>query len=216
MLFTELVNVPDVFYLMKNRNIITKRVYLLEVKGARRVVQYVGGFCVLIVVLVAVERAINPNINNLLSSYYIWRLVKTNATSIEQNRARSNVLALMNNDKSTRETATQNMAQVLRQPGLPVERIDLLLQSLLESRGAPGGNAGLPTQLVASLRSASVDARTRINDVLKHLSEAACSAKFSEEKDKIWKPSDGDATVSLETRIKAWSDYWKTGCDKKT
>jgi hypothetical protein len=155
-----------------------------------------------------------PDSNKLRSDYYVWRLVKANATSIEQNRARSNLLALMNvKDSSIREPATRDMVQALRQPGLPVERIDLLLQSLLESR--IDGDLNLPKQLVGSLRSASVDARTRINDVLKHLANNLCSKKF-DEKDKVWKPSDGDATVSLELRIKAWSDYWTSSCKSNT
>ena len=64
-----------------------------------------------------------------------------------------------------------------------------------------------PRQLTGALRSASVDARTRINDVLKHLAKS-CSKEFDEKDKGVWKPSDGDATVSLELRIKAWSDYW--------
>jgi len=214
LLFTELVKVPDAFYLMRSRNIITKQVYWLDVKGMRRLGQYLMVFALLVLVLAVTWPLFQPAFANLPSNYYIWRLIKTNATPIEQNRARSNLLTLMHDSPSTRATATENIAQVLRQPGLPIERIDLLLQSLLESRSAPDGNTALPTQLVASLRSASVDARTRINDVLKHLAEANCSTKFIE--DKVWKPSDGDATVSLEARIKTWTDYWSNVCSKKT
>jgi hypothetical protein len=211
LLFTQLVKVPDAFFLMKSRNIISPGIYWLDVKGLRRLLQYCVCVGVLIVVLVALERAVKPDFNKLRSDYYIWRLVKTNATAVDQNRARSNLLALMHNT-STRQTATEHLSDLLRRPGLPVERIDLLLQTLLESRDAPDGNAALPMLLVASLRSASVDARTRINDVLKHLAEA-CLPTFIEEKP--WKPSDGDATVSLEIRIEAWTAIWNNPCTKK-
>lgn len=213
LLFTELVKVPDAFYLMKTRNIITEQTYLLDVRGVRRVVQYIMVAVPVIIALIVLGLSVEPDFNILRANYYTWRLVKTNATSIEQNRARFNLVALMGDSAPTRDAATQNIAQVLRQPGLPVERIDLLLQSLLESRNSADGNVRLPRRLVASLRSASVDVRTRINDVLKHLAETTCATKFVE--DKVWKPSDGDATVSLETRIKTWTDYWNNLCNRK-
>lgn len=211
LLFTELVKVPDAFYRMKSKGIITWPVYLLDVKGMRRLLYALAALVPAAIVLALVWSLVIPDPGTLRSDYYVWRLIKTNATSIEQNRARSNLLVLMSaKDSPVREPATRNMAQALRQPGLPVERIDLLLQSLLESR--VDGDISLPKRLVASLRSASVDARTRINDVLKHLAAGLCATEF-DEKGKVWKPSDGDATVSLELRIKAWSDYWST-CKK--
>lgn len=213
LLFTELVKVPDAFYLMRSRNIISKRVYWLDVKGVRRLGQYLMVLALLTFVLALAWPLVKPEFANLPSNYYVWRLIKTNATPIEQNRARSSLLALMRDNPSIKDTTTQNIAQLLRQPGLPVERIDLLLQSLLESRSGPDGNNILPAQLVTSLRSASVDVRTRINDVLKHLAATTCATKFTE--DNVWKPSDGDATVSLETRIKTWADYWSNSCNKK-
>ena len=210
LLFTELVKVPDAFYRMRAKGIITWQVYLLDVKGMRRLLYALAALVPAVIALGFAWSLIIPDSNKLRADYYVWRLVKANSTSIEQNRARSNLLGLMNvKDSSVRELATLNMVQALRQPGLPVERIDLLLQSLLESR--IDGDINLAKQLIGSLRSASVDARTRINDVLKHLADSLCSKKF-DEKDRVWKPSDGDATVSLELRIKAWSDYWTNSC----
>jgi len=213
LLFTELVKVPDAFYLMRSRGIITKRIYWLDVMGMRRVGQYLVVLVLLVVALAIIWPLVRPTFANIRSDYYVWRLVKTNATQIEQSRARFNLLTLMHDNASTREAVTENIAQVLRQPGLSIERIDLLLQSLLESRNAPDGNAGLPLHLVLSLRSASVDARTRINDVLKYLAETSCATKFAEEN--VWKPSDGDATVSLESRIEIWTNFWNNLCSKK-
>lgn len=212
LLFTELVKVPDAFYRMKVKGIITLGVYLLDVKGMRRLLYALMVFVPAALALYYFAwPSIIPDSNKLRSDYYVWRLVKANATSIEQNRARSNLLALMNGNGSTvRGPATQDMVQTLRQPGLPVERIDLLLQSLLESR--VDGDVSLPRQLTGALRSASVDARTRINDVLKHLAKS-CTKEFDEKDKGVWKPSDGDATVSLELRIKAWSDYWTVSCN---
>ena len=214
LLFTELVKVPDAFYLMRSRNIISKQVYWLDVKGLRLLSQYLMVLVPLVIGLAVIAPRLGPAFTNLPSNYYVWRLIKTNATSIEQNRARFNLLTLMNGSDAARDAATGNIARVLRQPGLPVERIDLLLQSLLESRNVAGGNAGLPTQLVASLRSPSVDARSRINDVLKHLADTGCTTKYVEEKDKTWKPGDGDATVSLELHIRSWADFWNKTCQK--
>jgi hypothetical protein len=136
-------------------------------------------------------------------------LSKTNSTSIDQHRARFNLSELMH-DPRVETDATKKLALVLRQPGLPIERIDLILQTLLETRAKTDGNPSLPAVLVQSLRTGSVDTRTRINDVLKHFVEV-CGAKF-DEGTTPWKPSDGDSTTFLEMRVRRWADFWGKNC----
>jgi hypothetical protein len=60
---------------------------------------------------------------------------------------------------------------LLRRPGLPIERIDTILRTLLESRMHSDSDPHMPALLVQSLRTDSVDVRTRINDVLVWLAE---------------------------------------------
>jgi hypothetical protein len=205
-LFTLRADVPDAYHLMWSRGIVSDKIYWLDVRGVRTILRHGFVVVVLLAALAALAWKIGPDPRQLTADYYIWRLVKTNATSVDQTRARAHLLALMHEHPRVVPAATARLARLLRQPGLAVERIDLILQTLLESRAVKDGNPSLPLQLVQSLRAASVDARARINDVLKHLADA-CAIKFTETNP--WKPGDGDATTALEARVKAWADYWE-------
>jgi hypothetical protein len=108
------------------------------------------------------------------------------------------------------EAAARRLAQLLRSPGLSIERIELLVQTLLEAREPPKGAAIVPALLVQGLRSASVDARVRVNDVLKYLAQS-CKDNF-DEKASPWKPADGDSTAALEERIAKWQAFWGKPC----
>ena len=74
-------------------------------------------------------------------------------------------------DRTTKDYATAKLVTVLRQPALPMERVDLILQILLENRGEVVGEGSVPRTLLQALRGVSVDARTRIHDALRFLSE---------------------------------------------
>jgi hypothetical protein len=82
-------------------------------------------------------------------------------------------------DGDVERAAAQQLTDLLRRPGLAMDRVDLILQTLLESWGQPRRNGKLPALLVDSLHTGSVDARTRINEVLKAMA-SACAPRFTD------------------------------------
>lgn len=169
------------------------------------------GLVGLIVLLIFSVWYFNPDYKGNLATYYIWRVGKTNSTAIDQVRSRQRLLELMVDQRVAAE-ATRKLAELLRRPGLPMDRVDLTLQVLLESRTRSSDNFTLLPLLVDSLRASSVDARARINDALKFFTPS-CATKLDEDIDR-WQPNEGDSTVLLEKRIAVWSEYWRV-CSQK-
>jgi hypothetical protein len=197
---------------MKSKNIVTPRVYWLYLKGWRSIITTSG--MVLLALIVAMSFGtglLGTDYGRLHAEYYLWRLGKTNSTSTDQHRARNMLVELMRNP-SIEGPITAELATMLREPGLQIERVDLILRTLLEAYTKGIGNPTMPTLLVHSLRGSSVDARTRINDVLKYLA-GQCSTKFDE--GSSWKPGDADSTTLLEERIKKWADFWAKSCQSQ-
>jgi hypothetical protein len=197
---------------MKSKNIITPRVYWLYLQGWRSII--ITSVMVLLALIVVAgfgTGLFGRDYGRLHAQYYLWRLCKTNSTSTDQHRARRMLVELMRNP-SIEGPVTAELATMLREPGLPIERVDLILRTLLEAHAKGIGNPTMPTLLVHSLRGSSVDARTRINDVLKYLG-GHCSTKFDE--GSAWKPVDTDSTTLLEERIKKWADFWAKPCQSQ-
>lgn len=204
-LYAVMVAVPDGHYLMKRKNIIDWRLYWLDVLGVRSILRYLVGMAIVLALIAASVWAAQPDYREVAAMYYTWRFSKTNSSSVDQFRARRQLLSQMA-DRTVRRRATERLATLLRRPGLPMERIDLILETLLESRLQPEGNPALPALLAQSLRASSVDARTRIDDVLKFLAKS-CDTDFDESK-WAWKPNEGDSTATLEIKIEQWEQYW--------
>jgi hypothetical protein len=204
---------PDGHYLLKSRGIVSPRLYWLYIKRFNSIIQS-ALTAIAVVVLVAVGyRFLVPDYREQLATYYVWRVVKTNSTPVDQFRARRRLYDLAIDQPKIEKSITRQLAMQLRRPAVSMERVDLILQTLLESRAHSDGNPELPKMLVQALRSSSVDARTRINDVLKFLSQS-CSTR-PDDKLQAWKPSEGDSTAMLEEWIKRWGDYWATPCSSQ-
>jgi hypothetical protein len=213
-LYGILIAVPDGHYLMKEKEIISPGLYWFYVRGLNSIIKIVGVVTVAIAVILANILYFYPKANEYLTTYYVWRVGKTSATSLDQFRARQHLLVLMRDqDPDIKQSATTQLAMLVRQPGLPMERVDLALQVLLENRGLFPGKLELPPLLVQSLRSISVDARMRVNDALKFLADYCKDAPGDDLSG--WKPNEGDSTAKLEMKIKTWEEYWSKPCMKR-
>lgn len=111
----------------------------------------------------------------------------------------------METSAALKEMATDRLIYLLQRPGLPMERVDLVLQTLLESR-TQSPNRDLPRKLVRALRAGSLDARTRINDALAFRASSCPADIASTLKD--WKPTERDSSTTLEEKIGGWNSYW--------
>ncbi len=211
-LYGVVLSIPDIHYLLKSKSVISGKFYWLQIM---RMTQLVRGAVVAVAAVVTLWTLVStyyPNYREIGATYHVWRLGKTNSTSIDQYRSRRRLVALMERDAGLKERATERLIYLVQQPGLPMERVDLVLQTLLESR-ARSANTELPRKLVQALRGGSLDARTRINDVLVFLT-ASCSPAI-EPALKEWKPTERDSSTTLEEKISRWSSYLTPACPPK-
>ncbi|MGH9891157.1 MAG: hypothetical protein ACREA0_04080 [bacterium] len=208
-LYGLILSIPDVHYLLKNKKIISDRFYWFQIK---RMAQFFRlAVVVILVVGVSAKLAVtyDPDYREVTGTYHVWRLGKTNSSSVDQYRSRRRLVALMEYSPTVKEKATDQLIYLVQRPGLPMERVDLVLQTLLESR-TRSPNRDLPPKLVQALRGGGLDARTRINDVLVFLASSCPGGIATELKD--WKPTERDSSTTLEEKISGWNRYWTDAC----
>jgi len=239
-LYNRMLALPDAHLLMKDEGVITGMFYWRYVKGLNAIAKIA---IVVLVIGVAALQAFLPSeqrVRESLADYYVWPISKTNSTSTDQFRARQELYALMHpksdasaqtaraGSSSPQEVAaaatksppgitdytTEKLVMLLRQPGLPMERVDLVLQILLENRDTVVGNPRMPQRLAEALRSINVDARTRVHESLKFLVEYCKDAP--DPGLMAWPSAKGDATADLERKIRAWRDYWAKPCEARS
>ncbi len=212
-LYGVVFSIPDIHYLLRNSNIISGKFYWMYVSCLPRVTSWVTiSVFVLIALFVQVGFRYDAMCQSITTSYYVWRIGKINSTSADQYRSRRHLVALTKEQPSLLESTTNKLIYLIQRPGLPMERVDLVLQTLLESHGRASNNS-LPQKLVEALRVSSLDARTRINEVLIYRSQSCVPGPDNTLRD--WKPTDRDSSTMLEGKIDSWSQYWTHVCKPK-
>lgn len=208
-LYGLVLSIPDVHYLLKNKKIIGDRFYWCHIKRMAQVSQL--AVVAILVVGVSVKFGVPyyPDYREVPATYHVWRLGKTNSSSVDQYRSRRRLVALMEHSPTLKEKATDQLIYLVQRPGLPMERVDLVLQTLLESR-TRSPNGDLPRKLVQALRSGGLDARTRIHDALVFLASSCPGGIATELKE--WKPTERDSSTTLEEKISVWNRYWTDTC----
>lgn len=209
-LYGLLLSVPDVEYLLQSKKVVGKYFYLMK----RLPLLLLIALAALVVALSlgSVFLTGNPEDRGYAVRYYVWRLGKTNSSAVDQYRSRRGLVTVMNESPKLRRRAVDALIYLLQRPGLPLERVDLALRTLLETHPTSPSN-DLPPRLVQALRAEGLDARTRIHDALVFLT-ASCASK-PEPGLKEWKPTERDSSTALEEKIVSWSAYWVSGCAKK-
>jgi len=211
-LYGLVLSVPDIHYLLKSKNVISRDFYWLQIKRMTQLVRWSVVVIVIVGALGTLVFTYYPDYREITATYHVWRLGKTNSTSVDQYRSRRRLAALMEHHTALKEKATDQLIYLVQRPGLPMERVDLVLQTLLESRTL-SVNKDLPRKLIQALRGGSLDARTRINDVLVFLT-LSCSLEV-ETALKEWKPTERDSSTTLEEKISGWNRYWTDVCSHK-
>jgi hypothetical protein len=147
--------------------------------------------------------------------YHIWRVGKANATPADQFRAREWLVGTLTRagpeavvlwPQPDPPTAARALGRELRRPGLSADRVDLILQILLEARATIRDPRPIDAVLVDALHAGNVDTRRRINDALLTLAKA--TSRPLPEDLSGWKAAESDAAASLEQRIIAWQRFW--------
>lgn len=209
-LYGIVLSVPDVDYFLRNKNIVDGWFYWMHIR------RY-GQLIPLVLVIVAIVLALTYLLYTSYSSrdvgvtYHSWRVGKTNSSGVDQYRSRRELAMIMAGSAEHRRQAVDKLIYLVQRPGLPMERVDLVLQTLLEAHPV-SAKSELPPKLIQGLRVNSLDARTRIHDALVFLA-TPCSGK-PDPALKDWKPTEKDSSTMLEEKITAWSAYWAGGCTK--
>jgi hypothetical protein len=209
-LYGVLLAVPDIHQLLRSKSIISSNFYLRHVKRLPQLAVASTAAIVLVALSAALLWLRYPDYREIAGSYHVWRLGKANNTSIDQYRSRRELVLLMEHDAKLHDKATDELIHLVQRPGLPMDRVDLILQTLLESRRAEPRQDRLAIKLVQALRATSVDARSRVQDALIFLS-TSCNAELHAPL-REWKPVERDSSTTLEEKIRAWKDYWSSDC----
>jgi hypothetical protein len=207
-LYGLLIALPDGYRLLLDRNIVDRPFYYFYVCGIGLALRpMLAALLILVVAGLALWRYA-PDYHQGLERYYAWRIGKLGSTDQDQFRARRSMVALMQANNGVRSQAVYDLTQLLRRPNMPMERVDLILQTLLEASDQDKPDTSLAVWLAPSLRAISVDARSRVHDVLKFLA-SKCTTQPAPELQQ-WRPADGDSTSDLERRVTDWRLYWTT------
>jgi|GEM_PF-2064240 hypothetical protein len=207
LLYGMMIAVPDGYRLMYDRGIVGRRLYYLHISGGLMLLRAALPALLLVVAVgAAATRYIPTDPREVAESYYIWRAAKPSSSHLDQFRARRQLVSLVQ-DRAVAAAAVADLVSVLRQPDLPVDRVDLVLQILLEGDTGGCADASIGTQLIEALRTGNIDARSRINEALKYLA----GARAAEPETTLWgwKPAEGDSTTALEASIARWQAYWR-------
>lgn len=217
-LYNTVLTATDPYEALRDKGVIDKSFYWFNVREAASMMVVVFVALVVIFATVAGYRKFERDIEAKWPAYYAWRLAKTNSTAIDLFRARQRLGQLLHDD-NLRSVTAERLAQMIQEPGMPMERVDLAIAILLENRADKDRQTGqIETLLVKTLRAKSVDARMRVNEALKLLADSChepAAATPPAWKPADWKPSDGDSIAALERQIGQWSAYWAANCGAK-
>jgi hypothetical protein len=211
-LYGLLLAVPDINYLLRSKEIVSSSFYWLQIKRYEQIIPIALALLVLAGAVVYSIATSKRDFREIGIQYHVWRLGKTNSSSIDQYRSRRELVGLMQQKPALRQQSTDQLIYLAQRPGLPMERVDLVLQTLLETHPRSPDNE-LARRLPQALRGSSLDGRTRVHDALVFLSEP-CTRKLGPEL-KDWKPTERDSSTTLEERISAWNLYWARTCSSK-
>ena len=141
-------------------------------------------------------------------TYYGWRMTKPNNSERDRFRAREHLRNYLR-DQKMGMAAYQYLARAVRSPGLAIERVDMILQLLLQARDQHNQKQLLCTELIDNLRVDTVDARSRVHQILTFLAlKADPQFKLNQKELDGWNPTKGDSVASLEEWIGRWRTFF--------
>jgi hypothetical protein len=206
-LYAVITTLSDGYRLMHQQGVINRRQYYYDyVFGGTANLRSIAGIGLSLVICASVFLSLVPEPGHAPEMYYIWRVGKPSASANDTARARRHLIALMNGADS-RDRINARLIELVRRPGVPMERIDLALRIMLESQSAVPTDNRLAKSLVRALRTSNADVRIHVHDTLTFLAES-CGGSHN---DALWnwKPAETDATALMEENIRRWDEYWR-------
>jgi hypothetical protein len=164
-----------------------------------------------VVFMLAVALAVLVRIAVLLQNktvciwYNVWRIEKPNNSPQDLYRARLNLGGYLQ-AKNAQQEAERAIVGAIATPGLSTERVDLLIETLLENRSAMSPRDELPELLVRALRASNNDAKAHVQESLRLLAEE--TGRPVDKKLAEWNPAAAHSLREVETAVHAWEAYW--------
>lgn len=209
LIFDEVGGLPDFQYLMKSKGIISRRLYYRYALDLRGKLMAAGIVSAILLIAIVIGMQIRTPDNQV--RYLIWRLQKQNATVLDEYRARTHLIDLLQTEQDATGTRARLIGSLMK-PDVPGERIDIILALLLETRSADSlENDVLAHRLVQALRTSSVDARARIHYTLLFLAQERVAADPNHSvPDALttWNAADNDSATGIEEHVKRWKEFW--------
>jgi hypothetical protein len=139
------------------------------------------------------------------SSYYVWRLQKSNATDPDRYRARTYLLANMDSAGSPYRQLGEMLESPTITPGTADNILDILLNSRQQTLSQTPALHGL---LINGLHNTNSDIRGRIQKVLIYLARE--QSLTLEPTLANWQSDPKNSSSDLDTIIKEWNKAWAT------
>jgi hypothetical protein len=147
-----------------------------------------------------------------------WRLSKTNATLVDLTRTREALIErFARSPQPTQEL--YSLGGIIREASMTPARVDTTIGVMTDAvRQRADRDQLMPELIVAlivSLRTANVDARSRVHNALLYLADSRLRGT-GENKDatlildalRKWKPSESDSVTELAVRIDDWRHFF--------
>jgi hypothetical protein len=203
-IYLYLSSVPDLMTtLTRNKTVMGDRWWNSPVYKMRVIVGCVVVLFIALCLILTVAMT-RPSIS---IGYYVWRAAKVNNTEKDRFRARDYLRSYLLSTNLGPVTY-RSLARMIRTPSLPVERVDLCLQLLLQAREQEFHQDLLCAEMVEALRVDSVDVRSRIHEALVWLATKH-DTNFKEKEKELatWNPRTGDSVPNLEDWIWRWRKF---------
>lgn len=205
LLYEKVTALEDFEYLLYRRGITKQWTYVWYAQEWRSKALALGVAAALAVSLVlAVGQLTTPK--NWVA-YYAWRLRKAGTTELDRYRTRRELRAwLAHQDQRTAYATCERLAGLLQRPDLTMDRVESLLQLLIENHRAAAGSERLVASLIDSLRSENLDIRVRVQTALTYL---AARWRLAVPPDLTqWNPSLKIGPTELEHRVESWQEIF--------
>ena len=201
LLFGMMKSVPDRARLMRDEKLVSRWFYHFRLSSGSGLGWPAAGLAVLLGLMGMWQ----PDIAALEPAYYAWRAAKANTSAADQFRAREHLTALVSEEKRGAATA-KRLGLLRRDPGLPMDRVDLILRALVEPGAAGGHTPDIAGAMFAALHAGNIDTRRRVHDALQAMA-SACKIEILADL-KAWKPTESDSDAQLEVMAARWRQAW--------
>ncbi len=148
--------------------------------------------------------------------YYHWRFVKTNASDLDEFRAREYLASALRKASGNGEAADQEVSSILspvieklRYKNVPPQLADAIERLIMDCHSSPVDRLAIP-QLIETLKNENSDIRLHIQETLATLCEMDFHATALPDTIAKCVPRKEDSAGDIADKVAAWNDWWNS------